>query len=591
MPPAPRAGISSDRREAYTVRRFPNARMSAIRGNIEDRLAQLDAGRFDMIIMAAAALKRLGLADRISESIPLSDLPTPPGQGTLALIFRADDERFHRMRSLFVKAVIFVGAGTGRTEYCTLAGIRALQRCEVCLHDRLLDRALLDHLPGAAEVVDVGKQCNRHTFDQAAITQMILDYTRQGRRVVRLKGGDPALFSRLAEEVDALEALHLPYHVLPGISSLTAAACGSGILLTRRGVSRGFCALTPRQRGGGIAPVGSKARCQLPVIFFMGAAVAGEVTRQLLDDGISPDTPAACVFSAGSDTETVLRGTVTNIAECVAPRRGEQPGLLIIGDVAGYGFARNLGALAGRRVLLTCSQALQERAAGLVRDFGGIPIQRPLIRLTPTPEGTIEIGNMARFDWLALTSPSAVRVFFELLAKASVDVRRIPRLMVCGAATARELRLRGLIPDAVPPASYGAEGLIAVVAEQLPPGARVLRLRSDKAGPTLAEALRQVAAEVEDCVVYRNERIAYETLPDFDAVFFASASAVESFAAQWGGQALSAKEIIAIGKPTAAALHHVGVDADLIGPEATVESCIQAFACACVRRNLFKEKS
>src|SRR5271157_769008 len=141
----------------------------------------------------------------------------PEGQGRLALSFRAGDARFLRLRSLFVRAVTFVGAGAGNYDSCTLAGARELQRAEVCFHDSLLDTSLLDALPSGAKSIDVGKRCGRHGFKQPEISRLISVEARKGYRVVRLKGGDPGIFGRLAEEVEALDELHLPYHVLPGV--------------------------------------------------------------------------------------------------------------------------------------------------------------------------------------------------------------------------------------------------------------------------------------------------------------------------------------------------------------------------------------
>jgi len=578
IPKNPRIGISSERREAWCRKRFPDSQLCPIRGTIEERLAQLDKGSYDAIVMAAAALKRLGLEERISEWIPAGELQAPDGQGTLAVTFRDGDEAFLRMRSLFVKSVTFVGAGAGSADTCTLAGIRALQKCDACLYDSLMDPALLDHVPKTAFRIDTGKRCGDHSMPQSDISNLITTYARRGLRVVRLKGGDPGIFGRLAEEIDALDALNLPYRVIPGVSSLNAATTATGILLTRRGVSRGFCVMTPREAGGKVASIQKDERAKLPITFFMGVSVTREVVSQLIAEGMPAETPAAMVFNAGSDSESVIRGTLNDIGNKVKGNVSDFPGLMIVGEITKYGFNRGWGALEGRRILLTCSQELQEKAAAAVSDLGGVPLKRPLIKLVPEADAIEQIKSIDGYDWIVLTSPSAVRCCFELLESQGINLRMLPRIIVCGPGTARELARYRVMPDASPASDFGAGGLIETAKTLIRPGDKVLRLRSDKAGNDLGEYFKTLGSKVTDCVLYRNEAIKYDVLPEFDAVFFASASAVEVFLSQWPEKALRGRTIAAIGRPTRESLGSHGLTADVTGREATVESCLETLA-------------
>lgn len=577
MPANGRIGVSSDRREAYCRQRFPGARQVPIRGTIEERLRQLDNGDFDLVIMAGAALNRLGLQERITEWIPDDALPAPDGQGSLAITFRAGDERFLKLRKLFVKAVTFAGAGVGSAGHCTLESLAALKRCDIVLHDTLLGHELLDLIPPGVKCIDVGKRCGQHSVPQDETTSLIAMYARRGLKVVRLKGGDPGIFGRLAEEVDALDALSLPYRVLPGVTSLSAATTGTGMLLTRRGVSRGFTVMTPRKEGGGVGSVDIEERKTLPIVFFMALSVAGEVARQLIGEGKPPQTPAAVAYGAGSDQSYVVTGTLADIASKIKDAGEDKPGLLIVGEAARYLY-RPGGALNGRRILLTASEALQEKAAALVSDFGGIPVCRPLIRMVTTPAALAHVRRLGAYDWIVLTSPSAVRCFGELLRANGVDLRTVPKLVSCGGGTSRELRSIGLGADLEPASDFSATGLLASIKPHVKPGLRVLRLRSDKAGASVSDSLRGLGAVVEDCLLYRNEAIAYAQPPEFDAVFFASASAVEVFLGQWGAAALKNRLVLAIGQPTLAALKAAGLGADLVPPEATVESSLECLA-------------
>jgi len=575
LPENPVIGVSSDRREEYCTKRFPTGIQKNIRGNIEERIAQVDSGDFDICIMAAAALTRLHLEDRITEWIPLKDLEVPEGQGYLAITFRKGDERMMALRNLFMHAVVFAGAGVSDRELCTIATLRALEQCDICLYDSLIDKSLLEDLPPHAQAIDVGKRCGAHSKEQHETTKLICECVRQSKRVVRLKGGDPGIFGRLAEETEALEKLGIPFRVIPGISALQAATTGTGMLLTRRDVSRGFVALTPRQRGGTLARCDAEMKDHLPSIYYMSIRAIEPVSRQLLENGHDPETPAALIFNAGGEDERIIKTTLgalpaQSIDHCV-----KQPGLIMIGETTQYSYKRNLGALQGKRVLLTCSDAIQQKAVDIVRDLGGHPIQHPLIRLKSRLEIDLDCASQ---DWLVITSPSSVRSFMEIVERQNIDFRSIPKIMVCGRGTAAEFLEYGIRVDAQPESSFSAESLKELARTILKPGDRVLRLRSDKAGPDMADVLRESGATVTDTIIYDNEAVVHETCPEFDAVFFASASGVESFIAQRGIESLQNKTTVVIGKPTATALENNQVTDYVTARESTVPGAIHSLA-------------
>lgn len=589
LPDGAIVGVSSQRREAYSRRAYPRLRPQGIRGTIEERLALLDAGRYDMLIMAAAALQRLGMQDRISRRIPLDELAPTPGQGSLAITFRCGDERFLRLRSLFVRAVVFAGAGSGSAESWTVGALDALARCNVCFHDSLLNAELLAHLPHGAERVDVGKRCGEHKASQGEINDWITAAARRGQRVVRLKGGDPGIFGRLAEEIAALDALHLPYRVISGVTSLAAATTGTGMLLTRRGVSRGFTVMTPRQQGGGCGSVDAAARSSLPIVFFMGVGLLPELVAQLTADGLPSNTPAAVVLDAGSVDEMVIRGSLSGIADKIAASLlapDSRPGLIVVGAPAATAYRPEWGALMGRRILLPSSEALQAKAAGAVRDFGGVPVGLPLVRLSPDPAGIPALKRLKEFDWLVVTSPSAVHMLWRMMREAGVDIRKLPGILTAGPGTTEAFRSLGVVPDVTPARNFGSEGVLETVRQSVPGGAAILRVRSQLAGPDLAHALTEAGYRVEDCVLYRNDPVRPARIPAFDAVFFASASAVEAFMTLQPADALEGKVVVAMGRPTLAALERHGIVRARTPPEPSVESAIATLATAMVERVL-----
>jgi len=532
----PCIGVSGERRRNYAKSMFPNAKTPPIRGAIDSRVEQLCRGDFDAVLMACAGVDRLwpnGAPGVDVIPIPESELAPPEAQGVLAVVFRSGDERLMAMRERFVKAVRFVSAGVGDAGLCTLAGKRDLDSADVVLHDDLLGAELLDGV--SARLVHVGKRCGLHSMSQEEITRLICDEARKGRRVVRLKGGDAGLFGRLAEETDALAELRIPFVVRPGVSTLTAATTGTGMLLTRRGEARGFMAYTPRSTG-----------TETPIVAFMATRVLRDEARRLMREGWRRDAPCALVRDAAGAREEIRQSTLSAVARGAFDGEDARPGLFIAGSPAARLWPK-LGELSGARVLATCSDAVWERARVALEDRGGRPIHWPLIELKARGEVSVE-----GFDAVVLTSPAAVRIFFK---SCRCDVRRLPRFLTCGAGTDAELRLHGMASDIMPASDFSADGLIDEIGRHDISGWRVLRLRSAKAGGDVARALRRAGAIVEDRILYDNVPVVHrDSPPPFDAVFFASASAVEVFLAQYGGCLLEGKAIYVIGEPTRAAL-------------------------------------
>ncbi|MCG2661114.1 MAG: uroporphyrinogen-III synthase, partial [Kiritimatiellae bacterium] len=346
--------------------------------------------------------------------------------------------------------------------------------------------------------------------------------------------------------------------------------------------------MTPRYADGKIGSVRAEARAKLPLVFFMGLGVLSKIVAQLRAEGRPGSTPVAVVFNAGSVEETVIRGCLADIELKIAGYDVDSPGLIIVGSSAEHGYHAEWGALMGRRILLPCSAALQGNAVNAIRDFGGIPISLPLIQMIPDQACLPTLKTMQAFDWMVLTSPSSVHVMMRLLRDGGLDLRSLPKILVAGPGTAEALKSYGIMADMIPEHNFGAEGLIEIVKRAVPSGATILRLRSQLAGPCLAETLTAAGYRVTDCVLYANKPLRPERIPAFDAVFFASASAVEAFVALAPVDALAGKMVVALGKPTLTALQKYGVRVDALSAEATVQSAIETLAAMMVRKELEK---
>lgn len=575
----PRIGVSSERREKYAAKRFPDGQSLAIRGNIDDRIAQLDAGKYDILIMAAAGLIRLALEDRISEYIPLESLTPPSTQGQLALVFKKNNSTFNVLRKLFVKPVVFAGAGIGIKENTTLGVIDALKNCDVCFYDALCPQELLGFLSKKTECIYVGKRKGKHSHSQTEICDMLLDYAKKGKRIVRLKGGDPGIFGRLAEETEALDMFGLPYSVLPGISSLSVATTSTGLILTRRGMARGFTVATPRKSGSTtIEWISDEEKKSFPQVFFMGVGELEKMTNKLLSDGCSPNLPAAVILNAGYPDRAVICGTVETIAAKLPET--SMPGIVIVGNVADGRFLfREHGALNGMRVLFTGSETLSEKATREIRDFGGIPICMPMINL----ERVADIDKkITAADWLIVNSPSSA----ELLIESGIDLRELPKIAVCGKETAAVFKKHNVYPDICPERNFGTDGLFKALEDKIKNNDKLIRLCSDNSKSELTEMLRTIALDTEELVFYRNVPISYDSLPEFDAVLFTSPSTVNAFPAS----ELENKKICVIGGPTEKALLNISTARDIIkGTDATISDMVFALAAESVT-NILKRR-
>jgi uroporphyrinogen III methyltransferase/synthase len=240
------------------------------------------------------------------------------------------------------------------------------------------------------------------------------------------------------------------------------------------------------------------------------------------------------------------------------------------------------------RILITASAALQGRAAESVRRYAGRPVPLPLVEPVLVSDTKDVLGDLQEFDWLILSSPSAVELLVAGMRREAIDLRRLPSVLAAGPGTAAALREHGLFADRVPERDFGTEGILREVEAIRGDGGRLrfLRLRSDAAGETLSESLRKAGAEIEDRLLYETRLLRPETLPPFDAVFFASSSAVASFEAAFGMAALTDRDVVAIGEPTRGALEDRGVKGVIMGAAATTEGAMAALAAAETERRL-----
>ena len=232
--------------------------------------------------------------------------------------------------------VTLIGAGPGDPELITLKGLRALRAADVVLHDRLVSRRLLEETRDDALLINVGKQPDKHRITQDEIHQMLVTYARAGNRVVRLKGGDPFIYGRGFEEIDACRKNNIPTSVIPGITSAIAGPGAAGVPVTLRGLARSFAVITaesgsdyddPSYDWSALAKVDT-------LIILMGCRTIARSAKALMMAGKSPDTPVACVERATLASQRVVSGTLGTIAAVARKQQLEAPMTAVIGEVA-----------------------------------------------------------------------------------------------------------------------------------------------------------------------------------------------------------------------------------------------------------------
>jgi uroporphyrinogen III methyltransferase/synthase len=464
-----------------------------------------------------------------------------------------------------IGTVYLVGAGPGAPGLITLDGVRRLERADVVIYDYLANARLLENAPPAAERLLVGKHGGGNRVEQEIITALLIDRARQGKTVVRLKGGDPFVFGRGAEEAEALAAAGVPFEVVPGVTSAVAVPAYAGIPLTHRDHASSFTVLTgyeyPDKREAAIH-WDAIARRGGTLVLLMATRQLRRTMSELIRHGFDAGTPAAVIRWGTVAEQETLVGTVATIADLAAARRLQPPAVAVVGDVVGLRAHLNWyerKPLFGRTVVVTRPRHQAAAFVDRLRDAGADVLCCPSIEIAPPTSWAPADAAIARldgYDWVVFTSVNGVERFFERLAERRCDVRALhrARLAAVGPQTARALAMRGLLVDLVPE-EYRAEGVAAAMRQAGVGGATVLLPRAAGAREVLPVLLRDAGARVDEVAVY-------ETVPasgdasevrgrlsagQVDLVTFTSSSTVRNFIALLGDDAPSLLARAAIG--------------------------------------------
>src|SRR6266545_2698842 len=530
--------------------------------------------------------------------------------------------------------VYLVGAGPGDPGLITVAGLERLKEADVVVYDRLVSPTLLEHARPEAEGIFVGKTpsvilsddlagarnqapsrrdlggeagsvrggvgtrgtrpeplgagalSHRESgvsHDQDAINQLLIEKAREGKRVVRLKGGDPFVFGRGGEEAEALRAAGIPFEVVPGVTSAVAVPAYAGIPVTHRGLASSFAVITGHEAeeegrrkdegaDGGVPATIDWAKLATGVdtlVFLMGTKTLPDIVEKLIANGRPPDTPVAVIRWGTTPEQRTVTGSLADIVERVADAGLTPPAITVVGEVVRLRenllwFERR--PLFGKRVLITRTRRQASKLARLLAAEGAIPIELSAIEIELTADpATVDVAVSAlargEYAWAVFTSVNAVDLWFDHLREHGLDARAFAatRVAAIGPATAEAVRERGIVADLVPE-EYVAEAVVKALIPRMagtpiparpealegasgPTIPRILVPRAESARPELVEGLRSAGAQVDEVTLYRAavpENAPAEALSllrdgAIDIVTFTSSSTVRNLAAMLNG--------------------------------------------------------
>jgi len=487
--------------------------------------------------------------------------------------------------------VYLVGGGPGDPGLITLRGCQCLALADVVLYDYLVNPRILKHARADAELVCLGRHGRGAVVPQHEINALIIAHAQTGRAVVRLKGGDPAVFARVAEETGALEAAGIPYEIVPGITAALAVGSYTGIPLTQGDASSAVALVTGQEKHGKPHVLDYAALATFPgtLVFYMGMTTAKEWTASLIAAGKAADTPAAIVRRVSWPDQQTIVCRLDTIAAEIEARKLRPPALVVVGAVATHAQPQSWFVnrpLFGTRVLVTRAPHQAAELTERLCELGADVVEQPAIEVTPPEDWSPVDRALERlhdFDWLVFSSVNGVRSLLNRLLETR-DLRALGslKLAAIGPGSAEELARYHLRCDCVP-AEFQAESLAAALAGEARAGKRFLLVRANRGREVLSETLTKAGGQVEQVVVYksRDVPIADEAIAEqlrsgrIDWITVTSSAIARSLAAMFGDD-LRHSRLISLSPITSATLVELGYQVAAEAREYTMPGLVAA---------------
>lgn len=494
--------------------------------------------------------------------------------------------------------VWLAGAGPGDEELLTLKVKQKMEEADVIVYDALISAEILSLIPDGKEWINVGKRSGHHSVPQNEINEILLRKAREGKKVLRLKGGDPFVFGRGAEEAETLRQEGIPFEVIPGVTSASSVPAYAGIPITYRDFASSFHVITGHAKQGKKMEIAYDALVKLDgtLVFLMGVSAMEEICQGMIEAGMDADMPAAVLEKGTTARQRTLVSTVQNLKRDADAFGVQTPAIILVGRVCSlaekFAWGEQL-PLWGKQILTTRPRQNSSRMAQQLRRQGARVIELPTI-VTKTirnnerlERALLDIRSAGGEKWLVFTSPIGVRTFWEQLCSLQMDVRCIfteqTRVAAIGTATAGELAQRGIFADLVPDV-YCAQKLGEALGKTARQGSRIWLLRAMEGSPELPAELKKAGFFPEDIPLYETVCQLPDVLKEkicrmleaeeIDLVTFTSASTVRGFVQALPQADLKKLRAVCIGEQTAEEAAKYGMQIER-SEKATMESMVQ----------------
>jgi len=498
-----------------------------------------------------------------------------------------------------VKGIVYlIGAGPGDPDLITLKGRECLKKADIIVYDYLVNESLLSLAQIDAKIIYVGKKCGHHTMPQKDINDLLVESSKKGLTVARLKGGDPFIFGRGGEEAMELSKEGITFEIVPGVTSAVAAPAYAGIPLTHRNFASSVCFITghedPTKEESHIN-WNALAKSSGTLVFLMGIANLYKIVKKLTTLGKSPNTPVAVVGNGTMPNQRTVIGKLANIDQKVKDADLGAPGIIVVGDVVNLSEYLNWfesRPLFGKKIVVTRPE---DQAAAFIRtlsELGAECLLFPTIAILPPAswkELDRAIKSLSRYDWILFTSVNGVRYFFKRLGVQKKDTRYLKGINIgaIGPETAAVLIDMGINPDLIPD-QYWAEGVVERLKRSVLNGKRILLPRPVIARDYIPKKLTELGAIVDVAEAYQTVKPDYSyhqlrmLFKDgaIDMITLTSPSTVDNFLALLKGESIF-KEIVkakvaCIGPITAQRAIERGLRVDIVPDEYTVDALTKA---------------
>jgi len=494
-----------------------------------------------------------------------------------------------------------VGAGPGDEGLITVKGLQRLQQADAVVYDALANPRLLEHVHPDAELIDAGKRSRQHTLTQDQTQELLVKLASKYALVVRLKGGDPYLFGRGAEEAAYLARHGVACEVIPGVTSGIAAPAMAGVPVTHRSIAStvtfvtGHEDPTKEQTAVDYPALAKLAQMGGTLCFYMGVGRLAAISQSLQAGGLSGDTPVALVQWGTHPKQKSLRTKLVTAAEDVEKNGIGAPAMIVVGQVAGmdepgldYFTSR---PLFGQRVLITRTRQQASELRVKLEEQGAQVLEAPTIELVPPPtweEVDQAIRDIKNYQWLVLSSINAVTTLAQRLAALELDGRHLAgvKIAVIGQPTADALLAQTGLRADLSPSRFIGESLAQTMIEQGIAGQRILCLRADIGRPVLPDMLTQAGGLVTQVTAYESRL--FDALPEsvlealrqrqVDWVTFTSASTARNLVTLLGQEKdlLSSVKIASMGPITSDAVRELGFEVTAEPEVSTLDQMVEA---------------